>query len=425
MQRVILLSAPLAVLALALPAACIPQTPPLPGYQNLDDKTNANAAYVGASACAQCHADQAAAFRLHGHGRVLTRIERAAPSFPAEAANAGVPDPPAGFAWPDIRYVVGGYRRIANFVDQDGYLLTTGETGAATQWGLPFAPGGIEPGFTEYEPDRVAPLPYDYSCFRCHTTGPAPFDANAPSFQDNRPGLAGAWHEGGVQCEACHGPGGGHFGTQAGQVVIRRERIFVDPDGAQTCKQCHAGPAGDASLILARDGFARSEQQANELAASGGHAAFACTICHDPHRSVTYDRATAIRNECRACHTDVTMAGHGGALFTRGAYSETLGCESCHMPYATLAGRKAPAGAVGPAARVGDTRTHIFRIAADAGGADAFLTDNGTHVRLDAQGRASVPTDYVCLRCHNGIGNVFELTPARAAEIAARIHELP
>ncbi|NUQ50721.1 MAG: hypothetical protein HUU27_12510, partial [Phycisphaerae bacterium] len=80
---------------------------------------------------------------------------------------------------------------------------------------------------------------------------------------------------------------------------------------------------------------------------------------------------------------------------------------------------------VGPAARVGDTRTHIFRIAADAGGADAFLTDNGTHVRLDAQGRASVPTDYVCLRCHNGIGNVFELTPARAAEIAARIHELP
>lgn len=399
-----------------------------PGYKNTSDSSNGGARHVGSSSCAQCHAETAENVLSSAHPWALNRAEGGPPQFPAEAGRAGVPNPPEGFAWTDVSYVHGGYRKGAIFVGQDGFVLTTGTTGVNTQWNLEFPPNGTSASFVPYAPGANAPLPYDYSCFRCHTTGAHPQDPNAPRFQDGRSGIPGTWAEPGVRCEACHGPGGKHFTTSGSAVVIDRAKIFVDLDGSQSCRECHASSQTDDRLIAARDGFVEHGNQWSELKASGGHASFACTICHDPHRSTTYDRAGAIRNTCTVCHTTATMAGHEGEVFRRGDYVEPLTCESCHMPFAALAASSAGPAVVDPVGRIGDARTHIFRISTEPIDYTGMFTPDGTQVVRDAQGRAAVTVDFVCLRCHNDTGvPLFDpgTEVRRAAEIAQNVHRLP
>ncbi|MCG3126900.1 MAG: hypothetical protein CHACPFDD_01755 [Phycisphaerae bacterium] len=392
-------------------------------YANQSDKSNGGAALIGASACRQCHADIAEVLATHPHTSALSAVSGAAPEL---AIGPGVPDPPAGFEWSDIAYLIGGTARRALFVGSDGFVLTSGATGVDTQYNLAFGPNGTPAGFVPFVSDSAEPLALEFEDFSHRTTGPVEFDPGAPRNQDSRRGILGTWSEPGVQCEACHGPGGAHFRTVNREVEIHTDRIFVDSSGRQTCVGCHSRPFGSGgTTILAEGGFVRDQQQASELKASGGHAAFACTICHDPHRSLVQGE-TGLRNTCTVCHTDVTMGGHRGKVYRRSSdgYTEALACESCHMPYATLSAGSAGPSVV-PAGRIGDVRTHIFRVSAEPD-ADfrAFLTDDQAAVRLDAQGRAAVTVDYVCLRCHNG-GGVFVLTASRAAEIAPHVHDFP
>lgn len=396
------------------------------GQTNSADPSNGQADYVGARACAACHADIAVAFEVSAHPFALTSIVDSAPLYPSGGAQ--VPTPPAGLPWSAVSFVVGGFAHSATFVDLDGFLYATGPTGQPTLWTLSGQPNGAGPGFSEFQRSALEPPPFDFSCFRCHTTGAQPFDPAVPTFVENRPGMAGAFDQIGVQCEACHGPGSGHFSTVASQGSVRvdRSRIFIDPTGQQTCVQCHSRTAdADPAVIAAADGFILPYQQAAELRASGGHASFTCTVCHDPHASLRSERATAIRNACTACHADMSMAGHGGAVLTRDdGYTETLSCESCHMPLATRNGAAASAERVGEVARIGDVRTHIFRIDVEPVDFSAMFGAAGDAVQLDAQGRAAVTVDFVCLRCHNGNG-IFALTLPRAAEIAPFVHQFP
>lgn len=431
-----------AIQAIIFAGGCL-STPPSDNnggaFANSTDKTNGNAAFIGSSACRQCHAQISDQQIIHGHANILSKIQGEAPQFPSAADRAGVPNPPDGYAWVDVSYVVGGYIKAAFFLDQGGYILTTGLTGRNTQWNLQFTPNGSAPGFAPYEPGQTVPKSYDFSCFACHTTGPRPQTAQLQEFQDNRPGLAGTWSEAGMQCEACHGPGSKHFTTVGGQVAIHRDRIFVDSTGADTCVRCHSGPFGSGDgVIQATDGFIEHSEQSDELAASGAHSAFKCTICHDPHRSTVYNRTEGIRNECVACHATQSMAGHEGKLFARGDYVESLSCTSCHMPFATKTATSSLVDLVdeqsgrktGAQARIGDTRTHIFRISTAPAGFSSFFSDDGLSVRRDANGLASISVDFVCLRCHNGTGSsqgrtLFHLSVDRAAEIAIHVHELP
>lgn len=233
--------------------------------------------------------------------------------------------------------------------------------------------------------------------------------------------------ETGVQCESCHGPGSNHFGTRDGTVRIDTTAIFVDSSGVEKCDQCHGGASSPgAALVRASRGFIESGQQAPELRASGGHSTFACTFCHDPHASVVNDRAAAIRNECAVCHTDRNMAQHDGHVFVRGDYSERLTCVSCHMPFAGLTVSGTPTELTG-AGRMGDVRTHIFRIDIDEGDLTVhqMLESDGAAVRQDAHGRAAVTVDFVCLRCHDGTGNAFPLRAVSANGIAVGLHLNP
>lgn len=399
---------------------------PVPGdragslvFNNTVDPTNGGARYLTSAACRACHPGVAAAHELHGHAHALKPVFGGPPAYPPQAAGAGVPEPPAGFDWTDVAYVIGGYRKGAWFVDRDGFVLTSGLTGVDTQWNLSLAANGTPAGFVPFEPQRREPLPLEFSRFGLRVTGAALPDAAGERFQENRPGIAWTWVEAGVQCEACHGPGSNHVPNPAARTM------FVDSGGTQSCRLCHDQPLRQMDgVISAAAGYILPHEQWSELAASGAHARFACTVCHDPHRSVTYDRTAAIRNDCRACHAQMTMAGHGGRVLVRGDYREPLTCESCHMPFATRSFSAGGVGVVGPLGRMGDTRTHIFRIRTDPVDYRALFTDDGRAVRLDERGRAAVTVDFVCLRCHNDIG-AFALTVNRAAEIAQNVHELP
>jgi len=393
----------------------------LPIYRNTTDKTNNGAAYLGSSACQSCHSNFSARQALHGHAHALTGIQGSAPSFPAEATQAGVPNPPAGFSWSDISYVLDGYSKKGRFLDNNGFVLTTGLSGVDTQWNLKLPAVGNTAEFAPYLPAAVTVTPYDFDTFQYETTGPVPQDPANPMFQDNRPGILGTWHEAGVQCESCHGPGSKHVPQPSAR------NLFVDVSNASTCGACHSRPYGSTSgEILAADYFIRDRQQASELKASGGHASFACTYCHDPHRSVINDRTNAIRNDCRACHTDANMALHQRKVFVLGDYREELTCESCHMPFATKSGVSADASVVGPYGHVGDTRTHIFRITTEDITYTDIFTPDGSQLIRDSQGRAAISADIVCLRCHNSTSlPTLAFTPERAAEIAIGVHRPP
>jgi hypothetical protein len=347
---------------------------------------------------------------------MLNRILGQPPTYPAQAARADVSNPPVGYAWDDISYVIGGYIRKAKFIDQGGFIVTGGNTSPLTQWDLLFPPNGTTPGFVSYEPPpTMISKRYDYSCFVCHVTGPQPQDSSHPGFQENRPGLVGTWQEAGVQCEACHGPGSHHPPNTAARTM------YVNVS-ASACGSCHSRPAGSgAGVIQANDGFIDHHQQYSELLASGGHAGFACVTCHDPHAGTNYDRANAIRNECTACHLNKNMALHEGKVYAAGGYGEVLTCTSCHMPFAT---RSATSAVVGQAAgRVGDMRTHIFRINTAPVDYTGMFTADLLQVVRDAEGRAGVTLDFVCLRCHNTDGGYpFRLTLSSASDAAPGLH---
>jgi predicted CXXCH cytochrome family protein len=409
--------------ALLTGAACAPTPGGGGGYNNTTDRTNGGASYIGSQACRACHPDLGQSQLIHGHSQMLKTIEGVAPTYPSEAAHAGVPNPPTGFSWDEVSYVIGGYISKARFIDTDGYLLTTGFNQVATQWNLSFPPSGTTPGFVAYEPGDSSRMEYDYSCFLCHTTGPAPRTPSNPQNQDNRPGILGTWKESGVQCEACHGPGSHHVPDPS----ARNE--FVDTS-ARFCGECHSLPqpgsgSPNPSVIQGTgDGFIENRQQWPELLASGGHAGFNCVTCHNPHVSANYSAATGFINVCLDCHTDKNMGFHQGVQYVNGDYTEALTCVSCHMPYAT---RSATSKIVGDShGRVGDMKTHIFRIDTNPVDYTAMFTSDMTSVQKDTVGRAAVTVDFVCLRCHNtDNGYPFRLTVKSASEIALGIHGVP
>jgi len=218
-------------------------------------------------------------------------------------------------------------------------------------------------------------------------------------------------HAAAAQCEACHGPGSNHIPNPSAR------DLFVGV-GAQNCGRCHA--RGDTDVIAGDDGFIGNLQQWSELLASGGHADFDCIICHAPHVSARNDRENGIRNDCTDCHTDQNLGSHEGYTYVSGDNEEDLTCQSCHMPLAT----KAAGGTVEQNGRIGDRRTHIFRVNTEPVDYTEMFAGQDGSVQKDEAGLAAVTVDFVCLRCHNGSGNAFPLPVSAAASLAAGFHEV-
>ncbi|MFQ5577948.1 MAG: cytochrome c3 family protein [Anaerolineae bacterium] len=342
-----------------------PQGPP--GKEGQPGESYTPPPYIGAAACKICHQEIYDSFMQTGHPYKLTKvIDGQPPVYPFSK----VPNPPDGYTWDDISYVIGGYGWKARFIDQQGYIITGADENATTQYNLYNKTLEMGENWVGYHAGEQKP----YDCGRCHTTG-----YNPEGNQDDLPGLIGTWAEPGVQCEACHGPGGNHANTP------HLVEMKIDRD-SELCGQCHR--RGDVTQIDASGGFIRHHEQYEELFASKKRV-MDCVDCHDPHQPVKYARKGAgIKTSCQTCHFEeaeyqkIKYINHG------------RDCITCHMPRVTKS-------ALGdPEAFSGDIRTHLFAINPRATS------------QFDEEGAFSQPylsLEFACRGCHReeGIGTAF------------------
>jgi len=341
------------------------------------------AAFIGSTACIGCHAgfhkDIVDAYQQSGHHYALSSIAGSTPAFPDFCP--GVPEPPAGFAWQDILYVIGGYGWQAAFAASDGHVLTTGFDGVNTQYNFANSLLGTPAEFVPYAADQTAPKPFD--CGSCHTTGYTAADnASTDSL------ISGSWNEEGIGCEACHGPGSLHRDSPS------QVKPALDPKTA--CAGCH-GQALETG-IKAEDGLIFHTQQSAELSA-GAKSFFTCDGCHNAHASAHYDAGAsgeALIKECTSCHTDKTV----------GLGMQSLKCIDCHMPYAVKAGAYISfKDADNNSLAQGDMRAHLFRINTEAAAPGEMFSADGKQLAVDGSGKSSGLTlDFVCLGCHRDGG---------------------
>lgn len=343
----------------------VPQNQAQNFYRLVKDGVRKKAAYVGSENCKTCHQDIYTKYVESGHGYKMNPVVDGKPPtyFGSHAQN--VPTPPQGMTWDDVSWVIGGALWKARFVDNNGYIVT----GTNVQMNLE------NNTWSNYEPTTaVGTKPYD--CGSCHTTGwVATTDGGV--HQDGLVGFKGSFAAPGVQCEACHGPGGRHVAALGEKLEI------VKDNSSAMCGQCHI--RGSATTIPAKAGFIEHHEQYNEML-SAGHAGHKCVTCHDPHISTTRGMAGAIKIDCVTCHTEPKYSGD--------FHNEITDCTTCHMPYATKS-------AVALNKYTADLKTHIFKINTSATG-QMFSADGKF-----ANGSTGVTLSYVCYQCHKdseGIG---------------------
>ena len=349
--------------------------------------------YVGSQSCQTCHSGIHSDWSESGHPYKLQKIQNSQPpSYPPGLMSQktvgpdvnyllepGVPQAPKGYTWGTIGWVMGGYHSNARFLDTLGYVII----GDSTRYHLPTK------RWVRYVQSPPGTQMYNYSCYKCHTTGPS--ETKTPPF-DPYPGIQGSWAEAGVGCEACHGPGSQHVGNPS---------IKPPKDGYETCNNCHARDRGTQFTWNFRvewlpetstsTGFIRHREQGDMMFASKHHQAnMTCATCHDPHKGVYYEQLGGIKPtpSCETCHPGKSIPGHG---------PEKATCTDCHMPFAAK-----NADALSP--YVSEQSAHFWKILTDPitmfENLDTTVATGKKFIKVDGSGLSGLTLDYTCLQCH-------------------------
>ena len=357
-----------------------------PGPAGVDGLSYVPPQFIGSEACAECHQETYDVFINSGHPYKLSPvIDGQPPEYPFTELN----DPPEGYTWDDISYVIGGYNWKARFIDQDGYIIT-GDENATTQYNFYNEELDMGDSWVAYHAGEEKA----YDCGTCHTTG-----YSSIGNQDNRPGLIGTWAFGGIQCEECHGAGSLHANNP---IVIDMK---VDRD-SESCGSCHS--RGETESVNASGGFIKHHEQYEELF-QGKHVTIDCVVCHDPHEGVIQLRQAGeqtTRTTCENCHFDI-LNNQPNEL-----HSSSVECIACHMPKVTKS-------ALGdPDQFTGDIRTHLMAI-------NPTLT---SQFNEDGSVAASeLALDFACRSCHNSTSNALgpDKTDEELVEAAVGYHTPP
>lgn len=366
------------------PGAAGLQGPPgPPGPSGQDGLNFESPTFVGSETCAECHQELYDVFMLSGHPWKLNPVvDGQPPDYPF----TNVPNPPEGYTWDDISYVIGGYNWKARFIDKDGFIIT-GDENATTQFNLYNDDIELGNDWVTYHAGEEKP----YNCGTCHTTG-----YSAEGNQDELPGLIGTWAEPGIQCEECHGPGSLHVNHP---LVWR---MVIDRD-AEACGDCHV--RGGAEEVNAGGGFIKHHEQYEELFQSK-HITIDCVVCHDPHAGVVQFRqlgGPTTRTTCENCHF---AQAENKPNEQHGRFA--VDCIDCHMPRVTKS-------AVGDPERfTGDIRTHLMAISPNQIG--QFSEDGSVAL-------SQLSLDFACRSCHNPDGIAGEVADEVLIDAATGYHE--
>ena len=153
--------------------------------------------YAGSYSCGySCHPGIYTSWTESAHYNSLKWIFDTPPEYPFQYIpdHPNVPSAPyvSGnqLSWDDVSLVIGGYRWKAQFLDQNGYIIT-GDSDDATQWLVQ-----TQEWEQNYPGEQL-----DFDCAECHSMGYEP-----EGHQSGLPGITGTWFEDDVGCESCHGP---------------------------------------------------------------------------------------------------------------------------------------------------------------------------------------------------------------------------
>lgn len=376
--------------------------------------------YSGSEKCQACHTEKYNDWAASGHPyKFNVTPDSIGPVYPDEAINFqttwldslgdGTHD------WGNVAGVIGGYGWKARFVGTDGHIIGTAGSQYSTGMGhnqFNFY-GGEAHGWVDYHPgdEKI----YNYSCFKCHTTG----GDTTGTWLDGVDGL-GTFTEGGIGCEACHGPGAlhassgnpanidlvyeqAHQDNKHGGLKVGDDIQTPNPDGDDVnfmCGTCHNRDY--ESPINVSGGFIKHHEQWDEITATkhGDSGFITCSTCHDPHKRTIWDGEGIIKN-CTECHADETDHIN---------HSEGISCIDCHMPYAAKSGAKR-----GQSGYKGDVRSHLFVINPSE---ESMFTEDGSWVKDDEERSAALSPHYACLGCHNDDPN--DAIPDKTIEAAAK-----
>ncbi|MFH1604219.1 MAG: DmsE family decaheme c-type cytochrome [Pseudomonadota bacterium] len=160
------------------------------------------------------------------------------------------------------------------------------------------------------------------TCLMCHTeewTYPV-----FPIFKTkhaNRADKRAPFGAGGLQCEACHGPGAKHAGSGDKNAINSfKSTSFLPPrEHNKFCLECHQGNA--------RTGWHGSTHESNDIA---------CSNCHKIHAARDPVLAKATQPEvCYACHKK--QRADFAKPSTHPLRAGKITCSECHNPHGTSA----------------------------------------------------------------------------------------
>lgn len=314
--------------------------------------------YLGAQACARCHANKVATHKTTPMGRALETVV----------------DCQILRAHPQMTYKLGPYSySITRRGEQSFYTVTDGATtisepilhcfgqGKAGQtYVLKHNNSFYESRLSFYNDidnlditigyPRTVPASLDEalgrlispdevrSCYACHST--ASVMGTQLQLDKLMPG---------VSCEACHGPGEKHVlamkaGNYEDKNIFNPAKLGGDELTQEFCASCHRS-AEDVSLMPNQAGINNVRFQPYRIFNSACYAddrRISCTACHNPHEDLKHDVAF-YDTKCLACHTTTTSADLKGAQQDDKRTAspcpvQTKNCTSCHMPKIELPG---------------------------------------------------------------------------------------
>jgi len=247
--------------------------------------------------------------------------------------------------------------------------------------------GGVPPVFSADAPPAYSPQGAD-TCLGCHNDATTTGIFRTKHARPDDP--HGPFGHGGLQCEACHGPGGAHVRAQggplAGMLDFGPKALTPVPRQNAQCLSCH-------QLNTAHD-WAISAHAANNVA---------CASCHTLHaaQDPVLTAATQI-DVCTGCHqaqhTDLFKPSHHPLREGK------MACTSCHSPH----------GSTGPAQLIKNTVNETCT-SCHAEFRGPFLwehqpvtenCDNCHQPHGSAQpALLTIRTPFLCQTCHEGAGH--------------------
>jgi DmsE family decaheme c-type cytochrome len=162
------------------------------------------------------------------------------------------------------------------------------------------------------------------TCLGCHDEEGAGYSASAlfKTPHAHRGHKRSPFGSGGLQCEACHGPGALHARTKKAEHIntFKADAKLPLAQRNQTCLSCHEGSSRNAWH-------------------AGGHerANLACSDCHKMHRPQG-DTVLVKASEaqvCLTCHTSQRADFHKPSKHP--VLQGKMGCSDCHNPHGSSA----------------------------------------------------------------------------------------